>query len=115
MHHRSLIVWRATSAFLALIVLLLGFPLWRSAKPPLISASVTVEPDAWAIERARSLWQREGREPHAVVIERQANVIRFPNQTCVGLTLREYSVGANPIYCFDPRSRSVTYRNDDGE
>lgn len=115
MHRRSLVAWQAISAALMLIVLILGIQLRRTDDTRLTPEWHTSKPDEWEVRRARTLWHQAGHEPYATIFRRQPNVVRFPNKTCVALTFSDYSVGANPVYCFDAKSRAVIYSNESEE
>ncbi len=67
------------------------------------------------IEKSESLWRQK--EPRSTVEQqgRFAQVIHFPDRTCVSFELKPGGVGGVPVYCFNPSNDELVQRTDEVE
>lgn len=71
--------------------------------------------DQQLITRAETLWTQK--EPRGTIESqgRYAQVIHFPNKTCVSFELRPGGLGGVPVYCFSPADDKLVEQIDDVE
>ncbi|MES2450159.1 MAG: hypothetical protein V4610_06290 [Pseudomonadota bacterium] len=68
------------------------------------------------VNNAIKLWSAEVKEEENVAMQnRYAVAVHFPDEVCVELRLRLGSLGGNPVYCFDRKSKAVTRKFDQVE